>query len=206
MQKLIEGKDLSVYYEMLPDHLDEEVLNINVGLLPLAISSIINKYKDLNSRWLRVKGKILLKQLLLDMHLVELSSLNSISYSKENKTFLSSEVDFSISHCKNAVICAVTRTGTIGVDIECIIPVNTKEFEDHFTIKELEMIENDTKSFFKLWTKKEALAKATGLGVFFDFKNHEVIKNEITYDNLKYQFEELHLNHETVCFICKSEN
>lgn len=206
MVKLIEGNYLCVYYEMLPDHIEEEFLNMQIDLLPEAISSRINKYKDLNSRWLRVKGKFLLKQLLLDMNLGELSSLHSIGYSEENKPLLSNEVDFSISHCENLVICAVIRTGKIGVDIERIIPINTKDYEDHFTTKELEMIENDTKGFFKLWTKKEALAKATGLGVFFDFKKHEVIKNEVTYDNSNYRFEELHITQDLICFICQLEN
>jgi len=100
---------------------------------------------------------------------------------------LNSNIEFNISHsgnmiligfrfCKNNVINANPQ---IGVDIEKIKPDFDFELvlDEFFTPKEQEAIwksENSSETFFKFWTQKEALVKATGTGLTDDLKYYNL--------------------------------
>jgi 4'-phosphopantetheinyl transferase len=81
-------------------------------------------------------------------------------------------IHFNLAHSGDLALLAVTRVGAIGVDVECIRPV--KDVEDlvtrFFSPRENELFqklatEEKPGAFFNLWTRKEALLKATGLGI-----------------------------------------
>ncbi len=79
---------------------------------------------------------------------------------------------FNLAHSDDLALIAVTRIGMLGVDVECIRPV--KEMDQlvarFFSPRENALFEKlppDEKpsAFFNLWTRKEALLKATGEGI-----------------------------------------
>ncbi len=79
---------------------------------------------------------------------------------------------FNLAHSDDLALIAVTRIGMVGVDVECIRPV--KEMDQlvarFFSPRENKLFEKlsaDEKpsAFFNLWTRKEALLKATGEGI-----------------------------------------
>jgi len=98
-------------------------------------------------------------------------------YSPPGKPALSSAFDharlhFNLAHSGDLALLAVTRIGPIGVDVERIRPV--KDAADlvarFFCARENESFQRlppDRKpsAFFNLWTRKEALLKATGEGI-----------------------------------------
>jgi 4'-phosphopantetheinyl transferase len=81
-------------------------------------------------------------------------------------------VHFNLSHSEDLALMAVTKIGNVGVDIEC---VRLLKDMDHlvarfFSARENELFQTvpaDEKpaAFFNLWTRKEALLKATGEGI-----------------------------------------
>lgn len=86
--------------------------------------------------------------------------------------FASTRVHFNLAHSEDLALVAVTRIGAIGVDVECIRPV--KEMDElvarFFSRRETELFgkvrsDEKTAAFFNLWTRKEALLKATGEGI-----------------------------------------
>ena len=77
--------------------------------------------------------------------------------------------EFSISHCGNLVICAVSEK-EIGIDIEKIRDIRLKTAEKFATERELEYIGNNTEGFFRIWTLKEAFFKCKGTGLGADIK------------------------------------
>ena len=86
--------------------------------------------------------------------------------------FVSAGVHFNLAHSEDLALVAVTRIGAIGVDVECIRPV--KEVDElvarFFSAREIELFrklgsDEKTAAFFNLWTRKEALLKATGEGI-----------------------------------------
>ena len=86
--------------------------------------------------------------------------------------FLTSGIHFNLAHSENLALLAVTRIGSVGVDVEHIRPVNNVEelVARFFSKRENELFQKlaDTgkpAAFFNLWTRKEALLKATGEGI-----------------------------------------
>lgn len=83
------------------------------------------------------------------------------------------EIHFNFSHCKHAVICALSDA-PIGVDVERIGRYR-EELARH-CMNEQEMTEiqsspNREVTFTRLWTQKEALVKLKGTGITDDLPN-----------------------------------
>lgn len=77
-------------------------------------------------------------------------------------------IDFSISHCYDAVCCGVTTFGSIGVDAEMKV-LHFEDLADHVLSKNeqaLYRIHPGPGAFFtEAWTKKEAYLKMLGTGI-----------------------------------------
>ena len=91
------------------------------------------------------------------------------------------DMQFNLSHSNDLMVLAICRRGFVGVDIE-------KE-DPHFPIKEIaaryfcereknEIARADDKTdramFFQLWTAKEAVTKATALGLSLELSKVEI--------------------------------
>ena len=99
------------------------------------------------------------------------------TYSNNGKPSLAADstnapVHFNLAHSDDLLLIAVTRIGEIGVDVERIRSI--KEMDElvarFFSVRETEAFQKvppDEKpgAFFNLWTRKEALLKATGEGI-----------------------------------------
>lgn len=82
------------------------------------------------------------------------------------------DLHFSLSHCTNAVACAVDAR-PVGVDIERVRPF--KDTLAAYVLNEQELAHvrqapNPALAFTILWTKKESLLKLTGDGLRRDLK------------------------------------
>jgi 4'-phosphopantetheinyl transferase len=104
-------------------------------------------------------------------------------YSEHGKPFLVGHpnIHFNISHCKEAVACAVGLS-EIGIDIERRGRFK-KIFAQHVMNEtEMKLItehQNPDLAFTVLWTKKEALLKMKGVGVSGNMR--EVLKDKLQY-------------------------
>lgn len=89
-------------------------------------------------------------------------------------------LDFSVSHCPGALAIAVCFGGRIGVDAEVEAPAGWEATaRDCLTAQEQRWLaQHETvdqpAAFLRLWTAKEAIAKALGLGVQIDFAGIEL--------------------------------
>jgi len=85
---------------------------------------------------------------------------------------------FSLSHADGIALCAVTRGGAVGADVESLRHVGPDPLGVAATIcseREREILLATpaplrTERFLSLWTLKEAFAKATGLGFRLDLE------------------------------------
>lgn len=90
----------------------------------------------------------------------------------------SAEVEFSISHSKDIVVCAISDK-PVGIDIEKIRKVNLNVAKRLFAPDEQEYIfqECTQQRFFEVWTRKEAYVKLLGYGIPY-FPKFSVMGNE----------------------------
>ncbi|WP_247563763.1 4'-phosphopantetheinyl transferase superfamily protein [Bradyrhizobium sp. 188] len=83
-----------------------------------------------------------------------------------------SDLCFNLSHSKGLVACAVATGVAIGIDVE-LISSTRAEFDiasRYFGVDEIALLrskppDEQSQTFFRLWTLKEALIKATGEGL-----------------------------------------
>lgn len=91
--------------------------------------------------------------------------------SPEGKPYLTTTSDlvFNVSHAGSLIVCAVSRGMQLGIDIECQgAGVDIRALAAHYcSAAEREFLAGmaDREPFYKLWTLKEAYAKACGQGL-----------------------------------------
>jgi len=113
---------------------------------------------------------------LLGEYLGEPPSSIRFSYSRAGRPSvlypLVPDLDISISHSAGAVLIGLSRGRRIGADVEYISPTFpfSEVAANSFAQEERDILESvsDVRKrnlFFALWTAREALAKATGLGL-----------------------------------------
>jgi 4'-phosphopantetheinyl transferase len=114
---------------------------------------------------------------ILSLYLQAQPSELSFSYSSRGKPILRIQrgiklIQFSYSHSGEMAIYAITRGTEIGIDLEKITPVEglneiAKRFfteGENLQIKAAHEMAR-SRAFLKLWTRKEAILKATGEGI-----------------------------------------
>jgi len=79
-------------------------------------------------------------------------------------------LNFNLSHCRSTAVLAVAHGQPVGVDVEDVKPVEPEVADTHFSameLSELNRLHGDAwlSSFYRCWTRKEAILKAEGVGV-----------------------------------------
>ncbi len=89
-------------------------------------------------------------------------------------------IPFNLSHAGACVAVAIGKHHAVGIDVESVAAEDRGELvDDVLTGREREGLirlgrERRWEGFMRLWTVKEASAKALGLGVSLDFRAIEV--------------------------------
>lgn len=100
----------------------------------------------------------------------EKAFLYEMKYQQGGKPILTgnSSISFNLSHAGDYAVCAVANT-LVGIDIEGQHKMNEKVMKRYFSEAEKNWVnenaEEKKERFFRLWTAKEALSKATGKGL-----------------------------------------
>ena len=100
------------------------------------------------------------------------------------------DIQFNYSHSQDLGVLAVTKGLPVGVDVEYIRPINDalQLAERFFTRAEVDLLrsvpENQfLKSFYTLWTCKEAFIKSVGMGMAYSLNAVEILFNN---ENIPY--------------------
>lgn len=115
-----------------------------------------------------------------------------IDEAKNGKPFIPGvDLPFSISRTKNLFVFVIGRSGQfLGIDIEQIKPeIDLNDISrNYFSIKEQQLIlsfdriVDQNRTFFEIWTRKEALLKAVGIGINTNLSNIQVLEGENSID------------------------
>lgn len=82
---------------------------------------------------------------------------------------------FNVSHCDDVALFAFSRTSEVGVDVEAIRPIREADAiaAQFFSPSErLACARHKPLGFLRCWTRKEALAKAFGVGFSIPVETH----------------------------------
>jgi len=148
---------MKVFISTINKDLDLNQINL---LTPNRIAKINNfaKYED--------KARCMVTGLLLK-NVLGINDDAQLIYGEKNKPYLVyNNVFFNISHSGEYVVLAIS-SNECGVDIEKIENYNEKVAERYFTADEYQHLKkiNQNDLFYRMWTAKEAIMKAVGLGI-----------------------------------------
>ena len=163
-------------YNSIADYSDGHY-QINLNSLPQWRKEKALQYKKLDDRKRSVLAFVLLERALREEY--GITEVPEFVYNEFGKpSFSNLPIHFSLSHCKDAVACAVSDHN-IGIDVETIVPYNPDVARRVCTAAELEMLEqsaNKDVDFIKLWTAKEAISKYEGMGLSLPFAEIDISK------------------------------
>jgi len=162
---------------LLPDVLD----SFHSLLTPQEVERA-NRLRQPQARQQFIAGRGILRRILaaasgLDPHLIPITTAPN-----GKPAFAQSGIAFNVAHSGDTVLIALHRGGSIGIDIECIDPTRSfMEIAQHsFTPSEnlslLAIDDPDERrdTFYQLWTRKEAIAKADGRGLVLPFTSFHI--------------------------------
>jgi 4'-phosphopantetheinyl transferase len=148
---IFEDKENNPLFKRLPRHVVEDAFG----------------YQKREDRLARLYGKLLLIEGFRKMNF-DTGLINSIRYSAHHRPYVSSTLDFNISHAGQCVVCVLSNTFRVGIDVERIKPIELSDFQHVWTQRERADIassRNPYEQFYTYWTRKEAIIKADGRGM-----------------------------------------
>jgi 4'-phosphopantetheinyl transferase len=159
-----------------------------LGWFDLTIQTKINQFYHYKDKVISFTSE-LIKKYYLSKYL-NISPLNiDIQYTKYGKPYIKRpQLHFNISHSGDYLIIAISNKYQLGIDIEkCNYDIVPNELTKLvFDFSEQLFIKNDINKFYQLWTKKESLIKAYGIGfIGNEFRNIKLDLNCIKeFDNI----------------------
>lgn len=180
------------------------LLDEHVGKFHPAEQEKIKRYRRWEDAQLSLLGKLLLMKGAGAMG-VENTGHMHLQYSQYGKPgWKHSPFYFNISHSGNIVVCAVTKSMEIGIDIEVKHQVNISDFKIQMIPTEWERImsaEDKTTAFFKYWTEKEAVIKAYGSGLSMALQSFEVVNSCTKINGRPFYLNEIFIRPNYICHI-----
>lgn len=155
-----------LFYARISDPLPQPLLNAYLAQLPHSLTGPILRYKRWEDRQASLYGKLLLHNGLVALG-YDRKVLTLLQYSAHKRPYLNAEIDFNISHSGEYVVCVISDSYRVGVDIERVQAIDFDDFLTVWTADEWAHIrasEPTYACFYKFWTQKEAVIKADGKG------------------------------------------
>ncbi len=186
--------------------METEVFTSLFNQLPSFVQDQVLKYRKWQDRQRIVIGKNLLITGLQSFNYAYYS-LTNLKYTKFQRPYIDSTIDFNISHANDFTVCAISETNRVGIDIEKAQSININDFENQLSIPELKQLsqaKNSHLAFYKLWTQKEAFMKAVGTGLSVPLNKIGIQNNKVTWEGQEWFLHEIKLHKEYICHLCTS--
>ncbi|RQO29874.1 hypothetical protein DBR32_14955 [Taibaiella sp. KBW10] len=147
---------------------DDAYLEQALTGFPEQMRKEINRYSGAD-RHLRIATKIVTQRIVTDFAYTG-SVLSDIQRDRYNRPFLpNTDIRFTSAHSHYmAVVAASTAYQGLGVDVEFRKAIDLPLLEDCLHPGEITFLreqEHATNAFYEIWTRKEAVLKASGLGI-----------------------------------------
>jgi len=192
-----------ILYAYISEENHNYLLKKYLSTFPEDFQKKIRSFRNWQDAQLSLLGRLLLRYGLQinDVH----NQNDNIGYTSYNKPFLiDSDIKFNISHAGEVVVCAVSDSNDVGIDIEIINDINIEDFESQMTIKERNFImdgEDSKKAFFDYWTQKEAVIKANGKGLSIPLKDFQIVDNTTRINDENFFLREIYLDEKYKCHV-----
>ena len=171
-ERIDAGDGVFVYLAELPGCYDEGFVEDNLRRLPGFRQEVCRRFRTEAGRRACILSWLLLSEGLREQY--GIADPGEFIYNGSGKPYLKEypHIFFNISHCKNAVCCALADF-EIGVDVQDIRPYNSavaKRVCSPAELRSLSAATDPARLFSKMWAKKESYAKSRGISVTSTFR------------------------------------
>ncbi|SIQ64992.1 4'-phosphopantetheinyl transferase [Chryseobacterium sp. RU37D] len=177
--------------------------------LPENLVKSINQYKYEEDRKSRIISKLLLEILVRKIAPDQNFFWNLYQKDSFSKPYFKGlEINFSTSHHENFSVVCATGKNQCGIDSELIKPLDVNIYKDFLHPNEQQFIHqqlNPQTAFYEIWTKKEAVLKASGLGISQDLQSIDAHENVVQINNEKYFTKELNISENSITYIATDQ-
>jgi 4'-phosphopantetheinyl transferase len=135
-------------------------------------------------------------------------TMELIKQSPEGRPIIGSNFDFNISHSGQYAVCAFSKKYSLGIDIERIKPLSLASLQHFFNQDEwadVQENQNPQESFYRLWTKKEAVVKADGRGLNIPLKEIIIQNNQGFVEQIKWFLQEIPLDKNYMVYVATNQ-
>lgn len=172
---------IEIFYTKFNKQLSQDSLNSFLAKLPQKLQEENKRYRRWRDRHSHLFGKLLLLEALQNLGFSN-GILSEIKYNDFGRPYLpDSTLDFNISHSGDFVICALSTTIRLGIDIEEIKEIGFQDFKTFMDKDEWEQINSAAHPiniFFDYWAIKESIIKADGRGMSLPLEEIRIDKNK----------------------------
>jgi 4'-phosphopantetheinyl transferase len=158
---------IKIYCYQFNSPLPDEQWRIYHDQLPSETQRKILRYQRWQDRHATLFGRLLLKLALLEAGYPSFC-LECLQFDSYGRPSINSNIDFNISHSEAYVLCAISKNGRIGIDIEYVKDIDINYYRDFMSTDEWHNIisnEAPVRRFYHYWTIKESVMKADGRGL-----------------------------------------
>lgn len=156
------------------------------NLLPLLSPERQRKIKEYASHSQKIHSllaELLIRQELAQAHHVSPADI-ALGYTEYGRPVWTGKTDccFSVSHSNNRILF-VQHTAPIGTDLEMIRPTKLHAARRFFAPAEYDAVlhsSDPNRTFFEIWTKKEAYVKMLGTGLYSPLTSFNVLEDELS--------------------------
>jgi 4'-phosphopantetheinyl transferase len=149
------------------DQIDDDLYQRWLHVLPFRLKKSIEVHVFERDRKVRLLGKILLREGLKKLMMAP-SCLYKIKESNFNRPTITDYIDFNISHSASLVACVISNESRVGLDVEQFRKFDLDPYRSccmHNEWTRLSSSSDPCRSFIQMWTIKESISKAEGLGL-----------------------------------------
>ncbi len=198
------AKMLKIYFTAIHHAPAPATVQARLHLLPQPIRATIAAYTNPFEQVLQLSSKLLLRKLMEYFETTRLVGLEEITLSKTGQPHFNKALYFSNSRSGIIAASAASKVAPVGIDVEKITDIDLVNYQEYFTLTEWEYIAhspNQTETFFTLWTRKEAVVKAAGVGLYANLASFDVLNNPCICNKTAYYLTNVPLMSGFVCHI-----
>lgn len=169
-----------VYSSRVAERWSPDTFDYYCREIPAPLLSKIFSMRRWEDRQASLIGKLLLKKGLSDFQCS--SGIDHVGYSVFNRPCIQGGPDFNISHSEDCVVCVVSDTCKVGIDIEFQRALDIDDFRSQWTDEEwASILTGDIYAgFYQFWARKEAVIKANGKGLGIELGSISVIDDLVS--------------------------
>ena len=196
---------VNIFFSAHNKLMTEELLITKINSFPEPIKCAIQEYKSIQDQLASGIGKLLLNEYLVEIKYNN-PSLHNLTFNEYGKPIISG-IYFSISHTENITLLAASISNECGIDIEKIKVVEIILYKDYFTAEEWTAINCSAelyKTFYQLWTRKEAIIKLIGTGISEALKDIDVLNDIVYYNNNTFYLYSIEIAPDYCCSLATS--